>query len=107
MTSGSRNVLVVCATVMFCFVMATAVAVLRVSHDNATALSLVVILLGSLAPTIAALAVVIKGESIKQTGEDTNQKMERVLNGEMADKIKSAYQEALSEHESKKPPHRT
>jgi hypothetical protein len=106
-TNGSRNVLIVCVTVMFCFVMATAVAIVRVSHDNATALSLIVILLGTLAPTIAALAVVIKGESIKQTAVETNEKVDRVLNGEMAAKIKAAYHEALDERQryGGKPPH--
>lgn len=96
-TNGSRNVLVVCSTVMFCFVMAAAVAVVHSASDGGTALTLVVILLGTLAPTIAALAVVVKGESIKQTAEDTNQKVDRVLNGEMAAKIKTAYKEALAE----------
>ena len=93
--NGSRNVLVICGTVMFCFVMATAVAIVHIANDQATALSLIVILLGSLAPTLAAL--VVKGESIKQTAEDTNEKMDRVLNGEMAAKIKTAYKEALAE----------
>jgi hypothetical protein len=97
MTGGSRNVLIICGTVMFCFVMATAVAIERITNDNATALSLIVILLGSLAPTIAALALVVKGESMKQTAEDTNAKVDRVLNGEMAAKIKKAYKEALDE----------
>lgn len=104
-TNGSRNVMIICGTVMFCFVMATAVAIVHWANDPTTALTLIVILLGSLAPTIGALALVVKGESIRQTAEDTNNKVDRVLNGEMASKIKRAYKEALEESGRSPLPH--
>lgn len=95
MTNGSRNVLVVCGTVMFCFIAGLSVAVLRFASDGPTALGVITVLFTQLGVTIAALTLVVKGEATKVVAADTNQKVDRILNGEMQEKVEQAVQTKL------------
>ena len=98
MTTGSRNVLLVCGTVMFCFIIAASVAIVRIAQDPATALTLVTILFASLATTIAAFASVIKGEATNKVANQNADQLDKVLNGELTATIRKVLGEELVRH---------
>lgn len=73
----------VCATVMFCFIIGAALGVLRFTQDTGSAIGVIGLLFTSLATTIGALSLVIRGEALKQATDDNSAKLDKVLNGDM------------------------
>lgn len=103
MNENARNVLIICVTVMFCFVVGTAVAIVRLTTDNNAALGLVTILFTNLGIVIAALAALIKSNSAQNTAQDVNDTVtsieshtNRILNGEMERKVEEAVANVLT-----------
>lgn len=88
-----NNALVVAVVVMFCFVVAACAAVFVASPDGANTGSLITILLGSLASTIAALAALAGVARV-------DGKADKMLNGVMDHKIKHGVHAAMDERDS-------
>ena len=94
-TNGSRNVLFVCVTVMFCFVTGAAFGIERISSDGGSAIGLITILFTNLGLTVAALAALIKADKVRSTVSDIKGDTSDLLNGVMQKKIAIAVRTEL------------
>lgn len=74
-------VLLVCVTVIICFVLACVVIVFVAAPDGANTGSLVALLVAQLAPTIAAVAALSQLRRVASTAADTAADVERLANG--------------------------
>ena len=88
MPNTSRNVLIICATVMFLSVIGAIVTIDRyVSGDSALTLAgIMVTLLGA---TITGLAALFKVDGLKSSLGTVNDKQDALLNGALTHKIRT------------------
>lgn len=82
--SGNNNVVVIVGGVVFCFVVAACVAVFIAAPEGANTGSLVAILIGSLAPTLASLGVLAK---VNKVADDTH----ALTNGLLDAKVRAGF----------------
>lgn len=75
---SSTNVALVAVCVVFCFTLACVVAVFALAPDGANTIALVGSLLGTLAPTIAAVAVLVQIKGVAVTQAEQGERIERV-----------------------------
>lgn len=83
----NKNVLVVCATVIFIFIGSFGYAIERLSHNTTTTVSLLTLLFTQLGLLVAALGTFIKTDKSKQAAETAAANTDRMLNGDMETKI--------------------
>jgi hypothetical protein len=105
MSTDSRNTFLVCATVMFCTVIAGALGVLHYVKDPQSSIALISILFGLLAPSITGIAAVIGINNAKQAAKDAadvgasvKEDTHAILNGAMEAKIQKVVAKALIDH---------
>lgn len=89
--NSTKNVLIICSTVMFCVVVAAILGVVHYTTDSGTALNLAAVLVGLLGTTIAALATLIKIDTVKTNTES-------ILNGGLEGMVNKAVGQALVDH---------
>lgn len=94
----SNNVVVIVGGVIFCFVVAACVAVFIAAPEGANTGSLVAILIGSLAPTLASLGVLAKVNNtdakVDRVADDTY----RLTNGLLDAKVRAGVADVLPDH---------
>lgn len=91
----STTVLMACVTTAFCFVVAACVAVFLAVPEGANTFSLVAILVGSLAPTIASLVGLVKLSSVQTQVIDVAADTEKLTNGFGDAKLRRAVADVL------------
>ena len=98
------STVVICVTIMFVFSLATVAALAIAVPEGAILGSLITVLMGSLAPTIAAITILVKQDknaaNVKDNAlivHDTNAKVTKVLNGAMEEKIARVVRQVMSE----------
>lgn len=98
MSNRNNNVVVIVGGVVFCFVVAACVAVFIAAPDGANTGTLVTTLIGSLAPTLAALGVLAKVNNtdakVDRVAEDTY----RLTNGLLDAKVRAGVADVLPDH---------
>lgn len=72
------TVMIVAGTVMFCFVIAGCVSVFIAAPEGANTGSLVALLIGALAPTLASLAVLAKVQGVDEKADRTSREVSAV-----------------------------
>lgn len=90
-TRNPNNVVVIVGGVVFCFVVAACVVVFVAAPEGANTGSLIAILVGSLAPTLASLGVLAK---VNRVADDTY----RLTNGLLDAKVRAAIADTTPEH---------
>jgi hypothetical protein len=94
----SGNVLLLCITLLTCFVVATAALVWLFAPSGSDPTVLVSTLVGTLAPTIAVLGALARlgtvSEQVADVAEDTN----KLANGLGDSKIRAAVADVLPDH---------
>lgn len=101
--NGARSLVIICATVMFCFVLGTAVAVIRLTTSNA-ALGIITLCFTNLGVMIAALASFYKATMNQHKLETIETHTEGILNGEMEAKIRAVIQDVITPENLTSPP---
>lgn len=96
MGTGTRNVLIISATVMFCMVSATAITIEQITHDSGATIGIVTLLISFYGVALASIANLIKGEAIKKNTEEAVLNTHRILNGEMEQKIEKVVSDVLA-----------
>lgn len=94
LTSGVA--LIVGVVVVFCFTVAAVVAVTVAVPDGANAATLITLLLGSLAPTIASLVGLAKLSAVGDRVDVVAAQSHDLTNGLMDSKIRAAVADVLS-----------
>lgn len=92
------TVLVVGVIIVFCFTVAAVVAISVAVPEGANKGSLVAILMGSLAPTIASLVALAKVSSVSGTVDQVAEDTTKLTNGLMDSKIRAAVADVLPAH---------
>lgn len=96
--SRNNNVLVIVGGVVFCFVVAACVAVFIAAPEGANTGSLVAILIGSLAPTLASLGVLAKVNGTEAKVDQVAQDTYRLTNGLLDAKVRAGMADVLPDH---------
>lgn len=98
----STTVALIAVCVVFCFTLACVVAVFIAAPDGANTATLAASLLGTLAPTIAAVALLVQVKDVKATQTDQGERLERVAsdthaltNGLLDSKVRVGVSEVL------------
>lgn len=98
-TFNNTGTVIVCVTVMFCFTLAVIAGLAWAIPDGARSSTITVTILAALAPTIAAITVLVRQDKVKEVAHDTNEKVDKVLNGEMEAKMLSVVQRVLDKRD--------
>lgn len=97
-TPVSTTVLMACATILFCFVTAAVVVVFLAVPEGANTGSLIAILTGQLAPTLATLFTLVKLSTVQVQVRDVATDTDKLANGYGDAKIREAVADVLPEH---------
>lgn len=97
---NNTGTVIVCVTVMFCFTLAVIGAITWAVPDGAKAGSMATIILTALAPTIAAITILVRQDKVREVAASTDNKMTRLLNGEGQAKITEAVHEAMNQRDA-------
>jgi ascorbate-specific PTS system EIIC-type component UlaA len=96
--SRNNNVVVIVGGVVFCFTLAACVAVFIAAPEGGNTASLIAILIGALAPTLASLGVLAKVNNtdakVDRVADDTY----RLTNGLLDAKVRAGVADAMPEH---------
>jgi uncharacterized protein YggE len=100
--SGGNTSAIVAVCVVFCFTLTAVVVVFAVNPDGESTLTLVGALLGTIAPTIAALAVLVQVKGVQATQADQGAQIDKVAsdthaltNGLLDSKVRAGVSEVL------------
>lgn len=74
----ANNVVVIAVCVVFCFTVAACVAVFVASPEGANTGSLITILVGTLAPTIASLGLLVKVQQVDEKADTTSAQVSQI-----------------------------
>jgi hypothetical protein len=85
--SVNKNVIIICATVAFVFILAFGLAVQDISKNTTTTISLLTLLFTQLGLLIAAIGTLIKTDKTKNLVEENSNQIDKIMNGEMENKI--------------------
>lgn len=92
---SNSTAIVVAVCVVFCFTLATVAAIFIAAPDGANTGSLITSLLGTLAPTIAALALLVKVNSTEAKVDRVEATTDRLANGLLDAKIRAGVADVL------------
>lgn len=94
----NNNVLVIVGGVIFCFVVAACVAVFIAAPEGANTGSLITLLLGSLASTLASLGVLAKVNQTEAKVDRVADDTYRLTNGLLDAKVRAGVADVLPDH---------
>ncbi len=100
--SGPSPAAIVAVCVVFCFTLTAAVVVFALSPEGDQTVALVGSLLATLAPTLAAVAVLVQVKSVQSTQAEQGERIERVAsdtyaltNGLLDSKVRAGVAEVI------------
>lgn len=96
--TSSTTPLLVCITVLVCFISAVGAAVFVAVPDGANTGSLVALMVGQLATTVPVLVSVFKVNAVAHQVDEVAQDTERLANGTGDAKIRAAVAAVLAPH---------